>query len=106
MACMFPSHAYVIRLAGDADQPDIDRLAALNDAPPLEHPILVGEVRGAIASALDIDANVIYSDPFVDVRTLPIHLRLEAMGIAAFEAEPDVAERIRALMHGRVLVPA
>ena len=103
---MFPSNAYAIRLAGDADQPDLDRLAVLNDAPPLEHPILAGEVRGAIAAALDIDANVVYSDPFVDVRTLPTHLRLEAMGIAAFEAEPDVAERIRALMKGRVLVPA
>jgi hypothetical protein len=103
---MFPSHAFVIRIARDADQPDLDRLAALNDAPPLEHPILIGEIKGSPAAALDIDANVVYSDPFVDVRTLPTHLRLEAMGIAAFEEEPDVAKRISALMRGRVLIPA
>jgi|SRR5215207_6020859 len=103
---MFPSHAFVIRIAGDADQPDLDRLAALNDAPPLEHPILIGEIKGAPAAALDIDANVVYSDPFVDVRTLATHLRLEAMAIAAFEEEPDVAKRISALMQGRVLIPA
>jgi hypothetical protein len=102
---MFPSNAFVIRIAGDADQPDLDRLAALNDAPPLEHPILIGEIKGGPAAALDIDANVVYADPFVDVRTLPTHLRLEAMALAAFEEEPDVAKRISALMHGRVLIP-
>lgn len=103
---MFPANAYVIRIAGDADQPDLDRLAALNDGTPLEHPILIGEIRGRPAAALDMDANIIYSDPFANVRTLPIHLRLQAAGIAAAAEEPDVAERIRKLMLGRVLVPA
>ena len=103
---MFPANAYVIRLAGDADEPDLDRLAALNGAPPLEHPIIVGEIKGVIAAALDMDANVVYSDPFVAVRTLPTHLRLRAMAIEAAAEEPDVAERIRRLMRGSVLVPA
>jgi hypothetical protein len=103
---MFPSHAFVIRIAADADQPDLDRLAALNDAPPLEHPILIGRIKGVPAAALDLDANVVYSDPFVDVRTLPTHLRLEAARIDAVAEEPDVAERIRQLMLGRVLIPA
>jgi hypothetical protein len=103
---MFPANAYVIRFAADADERDLDRLAALNGADPLEHPILVGEIDGRVASALDVDANIIYSDPFVAVRTLPIHLRLRAKGIQAFADEPDVAERIRALMSGGVLVPA
>jgi hypothetical protein len=103
---MFPANAFVIRIAGDADEADLTRLAALNDAPPLEHPILIGEIKGSPAAALDIDANVVYSDPFVDVRTLPTHLRLEAAGIAAAADEPDVAERIRKLILGRVLIPA
>ena len=102
---MFPANAYVIRIAGDADEPDLNRLAALNDAPPLEHPILIGEIKGRAAAALDMDANVVYSDPFVNVRTLPTHLRLQAAGIAAAAEEPDVAERIRRLILGRVLVP-
>jgi hypothetical protein len=103
---MFPSNAYIIRIAGDRDEADLARLAALNNAPPLEHPVLIGEIKGAPAAALDIDANVVYSDPFADVRTLPTHLRLEAARIEAVADEPDVAERIRALMRGRVLVPA
>ena len=62
---MFPANAYPIRLAGDNDEADLLRLAALNDAPPLEHPILIGEIDGQPAAALDMDANIVYSNPFV-----------------------------------------
>ncbi len=103
---MFPANAYPIRLAGDNDEADLLRLAALNDAPPLEHPILVGEIDGHTAAALDMDANIVYSNPFVATRTLAIHLRLRAMAIEAAAEEPDVAERIRKLMHAHELVPA
>ena len=94
---MFPSNAYVIRLAGDADELALEHLAKINDAPPLEHPVLVGEVDGLVAAALDLDANVVYTDPIVDVHTLPTHLRLRAMEIEAATRQPDVAKRIAAL---------
>jgi hypothetical protein len=44
---MFAANTYVIRLAGDADESALERLAQLDSAAPLEHPILVGEIARA-----------------------------------------------------------
>src|ERR671911_677919 len=52
---MFAPTAYVIRLAGDADEAALERLAQLDSAEPLEHPILVGEIDGGVVAALDLD---------------------------------------------------
>ena len=61
---MFAADTYVIRLAGDADEAALERLAQLDSAAPLEHPILVGEIDGRVAAALDLDAGRAIADPF------------------------------------------
>jgi len=53
---MFPASTYVIRLAGDADEAALERLAQLDSAAPLEHPVLVGEIGGRVSAALDLDS--------------------------------------------------
>ena len=95
---MFAAHTYVIRLAGDADEAPLERIAQLDSAAPLEHPVLVGEIGGRVAAALDLDTGRAIADPFVRTAHLLAHLRVRA---AAFEASlrtPDVADRIREAM--------
>ena len=98
---MFPANAYVIRLAGDHDEADLDRLAEVDSAAPLEHPILVGEIDGRVAAALDLDSGRAIADPFVPTAALLIHLRMRAAAIDAYARQPSVADRIRAALAPR-----
>ena len=95
---MFPADTYKIRLAGDADEAALDRLAQLDSARPLEHPILIGEIDGRPAAALDLDSGRAIADPFVRTGTLLAYLRVRAAGFEAAMHTPDVADRIRAAM--------
>ena len=99
---MLPANQYVIRLAGDADDEALRRLAALDSAAPLEHPILIGEIDGRAAAALDLDAKRAVADPFVPTATLLIQLRMRASALEAHALRPKVADRIRyAMRHVR-----
>src|SRR4051795_8875971 len=95
---MFSATAFVIRLAGDADQDAIERLAQLDSAAPIEHPALVGEIDGAVAAALDLDTGRMIADPFTRTAHLRTHLRVRAAAFEASARTPDVADRIRAAM--------
>jgi len=95
---MHPANAYVIRLAGDADEAALERLAALDSAEPLEHPILIGEIAGRPAAAIDLDTRRTVADPFTPTATLLAHLRTRAAAMDAYAQRPAVAERIRAAM--------
>ena len=95
---MFPANTYVIRLAGDADESALERIAQLDSAAPLEHPILVGEIGGRVAAALDLDTGRAIADPFVRTANLLAHLRVRAVALEASMRTPDVADRIRAAM--------
>src|SRR5215204_512103 len=97
---MLTPTTYEIRLAGDADEAALERLAQLDSAEPLEHPILVGEIDGRVVAALDLDTERAIADPFVRTATLLAHLRVRAAGIDAGSRMPDVADRIRAAMRG------
>ena len=95
---MFPANNHVIRLAGDADHEALERLAQLDSASPLAHPILVGEIRGSVVAAIDLDERRTIADPFQ--RTAQLRAQLQARA-AAFDANartPDVADRIRAAL--------
>jgi hypothetical protein len=92
---MFPANAYVIRLAGDHDEDALARLAEVDSAAPVEHPILVGEIDGRVAAALDLDTGRAIADPFVPTAALLIHLRMRAAGLEAYAREPRVSRRIR-----------
>ncbi len=95
---MFSPSTYVIRLAGDADEPALQRLAQLDSAAPVEHPILVGEIEGRVAAALDLDTGRAIADPFLPTAHLCAHLRIRAASFEAAARTPDVASRIRAAM--------
>ncbi len=99
---MFPANNHEIRLAGDGDYDALERLAQLDSASPLEHPILVAEIRGRVAAAIDLDERRTIADPFQ--RTAQLRAQLHARA-AAFDANvrtPDVADRIRAALAPRV----
>ena len=98
---MFPANAYVIRLAGDHDDDDLERIAELDSAEPLEHPILIGEIDGRPQAALDLDSGRAIANPFVPTDALLVHLRLRAAALDAYVREPSVAKRLRA-----AIVPA
>ena len=93
---MFPANSYVIRLAGDADEAALERLSQLDSAPPLEHPILVGEIGGRVAGALDLDTGRAIADPFLPTAHLLAHLRVRAASLEASVRTPAVRERLLA----------
>jgi hypothetical protein len=103
---MFPSDAYLIRLAGDADEHELLRLAEVDSAPPLEHPILLGEIDGRPAAALDLDAKRAVADPFLPTANLLTHLRMRAGALESHSRMPGLADRIRAAMSRTRVVPA
>ena len=98
---MLPAHTYVIRLAGDEDELALERLAEVDEAAPLEHPILVGEIDGEVAAALDLDSGRAIADPFVPTASLLIQLRMRAAAMEAYARRPNVADRIRAALAPR-----
>jgi hypothetical protein len=93
--------AYVIRLAGDADEAALERLAQLDSAEPLEHPILVGEIEGRVVAALDLDAERAIADPFVRTAHLLAHLRVRAACFDRAARTPALADRVRGAMTRR-----
>ena len=95
---MFPANSHVIRLAGDADDAALERLAQLDSARPLQHPILVAEIRGRVAAALDMDERRTIADPFQRTATLRAQLQARAASFEASVRAPDVADRIRAAL--------
>ena len=103
---MTPADAYVIRLAGDFDEPELARLAEIDSAAPLEHPILLGEIGGRPAAAIDLDTGRAIADPFVATAGLQAHLRLRAGAYDAHARAPGLAERVRAAMSRTRVVPA
>jgi hypothetical protein len=93
---MLPANAYVIRLAADRDEDDLERIAGLDSAKPLEHPILLAEIDGRPEAAIDLDTGRIIANPFVPTETLLVHLRMRAAALEAYVKEPSVGKRIRA----------
>ena len=95
---MYPANSHVIRLAGDADEHALERLAQLDSARPLEHPVLVAEIHGRVAAAIDLDERRTIADPFQPTALLRAQLQARAAGYDATARTPDVADRIRAAL--------
>jgi hypothetical protein len=93
---MYPANNHVIRLAGDADEAALERLAQLDSARPLQHPILVAEIRGQVAAALDLDEQRTIANPFQPTAALRAQLHARAGTLEAAARTPDVADRLRA----------
>jgi hypothetical protein len=64
------------------DRNRLDRLAALDSAPPLESPVLVAEVGDALVAAIGAGGEVI-ADPFVPTASLVRGLRRIRESLAA-----------------------
>ena len=95
---MYPANSHVIRLAGDADELALERLSQLDSARPLEHPILVAEIRGQVAAAIDPDERRTIADPFLHTEFLRAQLQVRAAALDARASTPDVADRLRAAL--------
>jgi hypothetical protein len=101
---MYPATIYKIRLAGDHDDEALRTLAQLDSTDPLEHPILIGEIDGRPAAAIELDTRRTIADPFRHTATLRSHLRMRAGALDAYAHRPDVADRIRhALRRPRIV---
>jgi hypothetical protein len=103
---VFSANAYVIRLAGDHDEEELARIAEVDSAEPLEHPILIGEIDGRPAAALDLDSGRTIADPFVPTGALLVHLRMRAAAIDAHARRPNLAGRLRDAIRPRPPLPA
>ena len=95
---MYPANSHVIRLAGDADESALERLAQLDSARPLEHPVLIAEIRGEVAAAIDLDERRTIANPFLRTERLRAQLQARAGAYDAQARTPDVADRIRAAL--------
>src|SRR5215207_5476063 len=73
-----PMTSISLRLAGPADRPALERLAALDSAPALHGPVLVAEAGGALRAALALSEDRVVADPFAPTAQLIELLRTRA----------------------------
>lgn len=84
-----PPVSIEVRVACPADAPRLDRVAALDEQPPLAGDrLLVAEVGRAIWAALDLDSDRSVADPFVPSADAVELLRLRARQLRDAGARP------------------
>jgi hypothetical protein len=91
---MYAANSYTIRLATQADDAALMRLAELDSKTPLEGTILVGELHGEPVVALSIDDDRAIADPFRPTAHLLATMRVRARGLKAIEHMPSLRERL------------
>ena len=77
-----PAPTVALRLAGSDEAHMVRRLAALDDAPPLEGPVLLAFVDGEPVAALSLLDQRVVANPFLFTRDLVDLLRLRAEHIS------------------------
>jgi len=97
---MLPANAYVIRQATVDDEGVLRRLAELDSRPPLVGPVLIGEIGGTPAAAVSLADGSVAADPFRPTATLRQVLRMRVRSLRAFEEQPSLSERMKAIMSG------
>src|SRR5260370_42178442 len=70
--------AVTVRAAGPGDATALERLAALDDRPLPQAPLLIGEVGSLALAALSLADDRVVADPFVPTREVVALLRLRA----------------------------
>jgi hypothetical protein len=93
---MYAANSYVLRLANEADAPDLTRLATLDSQAPLTGSILIGELDGEPAAALSLSDDRVIADPFRPTAHLLATMRVRAHGLHAVERTPSLRERLLA----------
>ncbi len=72
-----------VRVASDEDRHELQRLAELDSARPLTHPVLVGELDGACVAAVSLHDGRQVADPFRLTGDVAALLRTRASQLAA-----------------------
>ena len=85
---------YVLRLATDADQDTLARLAELDSRAPLEGAILIGELHGEPVAAISLKDDRVVADPFRPTAHLLASMRVRARGLKAVEEMPSLRDRL------------
>jgi hypothetical protein len=70
--------AVTVRAAGPGDATALERLAALDDRPLPQAPLLIGEIGSLALAALSLSDDSVVADPFVPTREVVALLRLRA----------------------------
>jgi hypothetical protein len=92
---MYPTNAYNVRPATEADKAALRELAELDGQRSLAGPALVGEIDGRPAAAISLIDGRVIADPFrpTDVLTQILHMRYGAMRARA--RTPSLPKRLR-----------
>lgn len=93
---MFAANTCDIRLATEADEASLRRLADLASGRGLQHPVLIGRVDGETAAAMSIVDGRIAADPQRRTDHLLACLRVRADALRAYEATPSLRARMLA----------
>jgi hypothetical protein len=80
--------AVAIRRARDADMALLHDLAELDSARPLQGPVLVAVVEGAIWAALSLEDDRVIGDPFLPTAPAVELLRLRVRQLRAADSRP------------------
>ena len=72
------SVAVTVRAAGPGDAGALQRLAALDERPLPQEPLLIGEVGCLTLAAMSLADNSVVADPFVPTREVVALLKLRA----------------------------
>ena len=83
-----PAPTVALRLAGSDEALVVRRLAALDDAPALQGPVLLALVDGEAVAALSLLDRRVVANPFLFTRELVDLLRLRADHISGPGPEP------------------
>jgi hypothetical protein len=93
-AVLSPS-SVVMRAARGSDGPALARLARLDSQRPLRGDVLVAEVDGVLAAALQLDDGTAIANPFQPTAGLVELLELRAGDAKRRRARRGLAERLR-----------
>jgi hypothetical protein len=91
---MYPTNAYNIRPATEADESALRELAELDSRRPLAGPARIGEIDGKPAAAVSLIDGRVIANPFerTAVLTQILHMRLGAM--RASSQTPSLPDRL------------
>lgn len=97
---MYPTNAYQIRRATEADEDALRRIAELDSRRVLSGPALIGEIDGAPAAAVSLIDGRVIADPFQRTAVLTQILRMRFNALRAYSRTPSLPERL-----GQTLAP-
>jgi len=93
---MYPTNAYHIRRATEADKSALRRLAELDTRTPIAGPALIGEIDGSPAAAISLIDGRVIADPFQKTAVLTQTLRRRFAAMQAYSSTPSLSERLGA----------